>query len=122
MTTLNTYKWKGIEDMGAYTSDDFKNFTRLYRNMLKRMCKKNNWELVNFSMGHYYCSWFIKNDKGNHIYMSFADVRHFAKEWYNCILYRTAKHDRDYTGGSNWYTDLDNMECHLVQMFERSNW
>lgn len=121
MTTLNTYKSTGIEDWGPCTSDDFKNFIRLYRNKLNRMCKDNNWQLVNFSTGHYYASWFVKNSEGKHIYMSFSDVRYFNKSWYNSILYRTAKDEKDYTGGSNWYTDLNNMESHLKKMFERNN-
>lgn len=121
MTTLNTYKSSGIEDWGGVISDEFKDFARLYKNMLKRMCKRNGWQLVNFNRGHYYCSWFIKKDEDKFIYMSFSDVRHFAREWYKIILYRTAKHERDYTGGSNWYTDLENMERDLQRMFARMN-
>ena len=117
-TSLNSYKVTGIEDWGGVISDDFKQFANLYRSMLKRMCKKNNWELVNFNKGHYYCSWFIKNGE-KFIYMSFSDVRHFAREWYKIILYRTAKSERDYTGGSNNYTDLENMERDLQRMFAR---
>lgn len=120
MTTLNTYKATGIEDWGGVISDEFKDFARLYKNMLNRMCKKNGWKLVNFNRGHYYCSWFIENS-GKFIYMSFSDVRHFAREWYKIILYRTAQHERDYTGGSNWYTDLENMERDLQRMFMRMN-
>lgn len=118
MTTLNTYKYNGIEDYGSVISPDFKDFSRLYRNHIRRMCKKNGWELVKFNTGHYYCSWYIKNGE-NYIYMSFSDVRHFSKSWYNIILYRTAKNDHDSGGGSNWYTDLDNMEEHLKKMFKR---
>ena len=118
MVTLNTYKQTGIEDWGGVISDEFKDFARLYKNMLNRMCKKNGWKLVNFNRGHYYCSWFIENN-GKFIYMSFSDVRHFAREWYKIILYRTAKNEKDYTGGSNWYTDLESMECHLQKHFMR---
>lgn len=119
MTTLNTYKSSGIEDWGGVISDDFKNFARLYKNMLNRMCKKNSWQLVNFNRGHYYCSWFIKKDEDKFIYMSFSDVRHFAREWYKNIIYRTAKNERDYTGETNWYTNMENMERDLQRLFAR---
>ena len=119
MLTLNSYKTKGIEDYGGCISPDFKNFSRLYRNYLKRMCGKNNWTIVNFTVGHYYCSWFIKDENDRHIYMSFSDVRHFSKSWYNIILYRTAQNASDYRGGTNWYTDMNNMEKNLKQMFAR---
>lgn len=118
MKTLNTYKATGIEDWGGVISDEFKDFARLYKNMLNRMCKKNGWKLVNFNRGHYYCSWFIKNGE-KFIYCSFSDVRHFAREWYKNILYRSAKSDSDYTGGSNWYSDIESLECHLQKHFLR---
>ena len=114
---LNPWKHNGIEDMGGYISEDFKKFARTYRNYLKRVCKAHNWELVNFSVGHYYCSWFIKEGE-KYVYCSFSDVRHFDKGWFNSILYRTAKSDHDYTGGSNWYTDLQNYERHIAKMME----
>lgn len=116
--TLSPWKYKEIEDMGGYISEDFKKFARTYKNYVKRVCKAHNWELVEFSTGHYYCSWFIKNGE-KYIYCSFSDVRHFQKEWYKLILYRTAKSEKDYTGGSNNYTDLQNYELALVKLFER---
>jgi len=107
--TLTPYKNRGIEDWGGIISDDFKSFARKWQNFLKRMCVNNGWELCNFNRGHYYCSWFIKNgDK--YVYCSFGDVRHFSKDWYRLILHRVAKNERDYTGGSNWYTGLEHLE------------
>ena len=41
-----------------------------------------------------------------YIYYSIPDVR-TVDEWFECILIRTAKHDTDWTGGSNHYTSLD---------------
>lgn len=118
MATLNSYKATGIEDWGAYQSDDFKNFSRLYKNMLKKMCKANGWELVNFNTGHYYCSWFVKNSEWKFVYCSFSDVRHFTKDWYRNILHRVAKNEKDYTGGSNWYTELENLEGAITRRFQ----
>ena len=119
--TLTPYKNRTIEDCGGYVSEDFKKFARKWQNFLKRMCKNNGWELVNFNTGHYYCSWFIRNGR-KYIYCSFSDVRHFSTSWYNSILYRTAQYDKDYTGGSNWYSDLQNLEKNIAKLFERGHW
>ena len=116
--TLNSYKFTSIEDWGGVISEDFKQFSRLYKNKLNRMCKQNNWQLVNFNHGHYYCSWFIKNEEGKFVYCSFSDVRHFAREWYKCILHRVAKDEHDYHGGSNWYTELENLEGAIARRFQ----
>lgn len=115
--TLSPWKSKGIDDWGAYESEDYKKFARTYKNFLKRMCKANNWELVNFSTGHYYCSWFVFNGK-NYIYCSFSDVRYFSKSWYNSILYRTAQNDHDYTGGTNNYATIKELETKLIAKFK----
>lgn len=123
MTKTNYYKllaWRNkiIEDLGGYVSEDFKKFTKDYRNFLNRMCKNNGWELVNFNAGHYYLSWFIK--KGDkYIYCSISDVRYFNGEWYKNILFRSAKHEKDYTGGSNRYTKLSNLEFAIKSLFSR---
>ena len=116
--TLTPYRNHSIEDWGGVISDDFKSFARKWRNFVKRMCKENNWELCWFNVGHYYCSWMVK-DGEKIVYCSFGDVRYFSKEWHTSILYRTAKHERDYTGGSNWYSDLMNLEMNIRKMFAR---
>lgn len=116
---LESYKFRSIEDWGGVISEDFKQFASSYKRFLTKMCKKNNWTLVNFNRGHYYCSWFIKNEDNKFVYCSFADVRHFSTEWYKCILHRVAKNERDYTGGSNWYTELENLEGAITRRFQQ---
>ena len=55
---------------------------------------------IKFNQGHYYFSGFAeKNYKI--IYFSISDVRHFPND--NSVLIRTAKHTKDWTGGSNNY-------------------
>ena len=119
--TLTPYKNRGIEDWGGVISKDFKSFARKWRNFLTRICDEHDWELVNFNTGHYYCSWFFKNGH-KFIYCSFSDVRHFSKSWFESILYRTAKHFKDYTGGTNCYTSLENLEANIAKLFERGQW
>lgn len=113
---LLAWRNKIIEDAGAYTSESYRKFERTYRNFLNRMCKNNGWELVSFSGNHYEFSCFIKN--GDHyIYLSISDVRYFNGNWYKNILFRSAKGPKDYTGGSNRYTELSNLEYAIKQLF-----
>ena len=117
-STLTPYKHRSIEDYGSVTSPDFKSFANKWRNFIKRMCKNNNWSLCWFNTGHYYCSWMLKNENDKYVYCSFSDVRYFSGEWYKCILNRTAKHEKDYTGGSNWHTELENLEGAITRRFQ----
>jgi cysteinyl-tRNA synthetase len=66
---------------------------------------KDNFELVNWSRGHFEVFGFLKNKTTEKmVYFSISDVRYWQNEWYDHILIRTAEHDKDYTGGSNCYT------------------
>ena len=90
---------------GATTGDDFRVFARLFRKEVTRQLPEHA-RLVEYDVGHYYVSGFVKRD-GNYAYFSIPDVRYFPGEWYSNILIRTAKSDKDYTGGSNGYTTLE---------------
>lgn len=104
---------------GPYTGEDYKLFETKYINYLRSLCKINDWELVKVSKNHYEFIAFIKNLENRYIYFSISDVRFFGNEWYNQILYRTAKHDKDYTGGGNCYTTLPMLPFALTNMFNR---
>ena len=103
---------------GCYTGDDYKSFERKYKNYLKSVCNDNGWELVKFSPNHYEFTCFIKKED-KYIYFSISDVRYFKNQWYSNILVRTAKDDRDYTGGSNQHTSLEELPSYLGRMFAR---
>ena len=102
---------------GCYTGDDYKSFQTKYINYLKTVCKSNNWELVNVGRNHYCFSCFIRNAENKHIYLSISDVRFWRNEWYSHILVRTAKHEKDYTGGSNNYTSLEQLQHNVTRLF-----
>ena len=104
---------------GPYTGEDYKSFERKYINYLRSLCKANNWELAKVSKNHYEFTAFIQNRYNRYIYFSISDVRFFSNEWCKHILYRTAKHDKDYTGGSNCYTTLPELPIALTNMFNR---
>lgn len=60
--------------------------------------------------GHFYFSGFFKNlETGKWVYVNCADVRFFKNEWYNRLLVRTAKNNKDYTGGKNEFSTLSSL-------------
>lgn len=105
---------------GSYTGEDYKSFQRKYINYLRTLCKESGWELLNPCKGHYEFSVFIRNQAGNHLYISISDVRFWNNEWYNRILIRTAKNEKDYRGGSNHYASLPNLTQTAEWLFGRS--
>lgn len=102
---------------GIYTGEDYKKFQNKYINYLRSICKERGWEVVNVGRGHYYFCLFIK-ENGNYIYLAIHDVRYNPNSWHNNILVRTAKHNKDYTGGQNMYTSLERLPTTLAWMFK----
>ena len=104
---------------GPYTGQDYKTFQTKYINYLRSLCKQNSWELVNIGRNHYCFTAFIKNSQGKHIYLSVSDVRFFNNEWYNHILIRTAKNEKDYSGGWNNYTSLSELKSAITRLLSQ---
>ena len=114
---LNTWLDRDIEDWGSTTSQEYKDFQRSYRNVLKEIGKNIGFELHSFSKNHYNFSAVMKSNTTNQFYyISISDVRYFKNEWANNILYRTMEHDHDWTGGSNRYSSLENLSENLVNL------
>ena len=112
---LRSYVNRTFENWGGVTSNEYNTFQKKYRNLLKSICENNNLELVAFHPNHYQFSAFIKS--GNKfVYISISDVRYFKNEWFNHILIRTAKHEKDFTGGYNRYTTLPLLESTILKM------
>lgn len=112
-------KWynKQIEDWGSETSPEYKNFQTNYRSVIKDFCKDIDMELHSFNKNHYEFSTIIKSNKTNQFYyISISDVRYWKNEWANNILYRTMEHDKDWTGGSNCYSSLQDLPENLLNL------
>lgn len=103
---------------GVYTGNDYKTFQNKYINYLRSICKDNGWELVRALRNHYCFSAFIKNDDNHYIYLSISDVRFFRNEWFNHVLIRTAKNEKDHTGGSNRYYSLPVLQFAIHQLLQ----
>ncbi len=114
--TLEKFKsW--VFSSGGTTGEDFKVFARAFRSYVKKNLPPNS-ILVSFNTGHYYISGFVKRgDK--YVYFSISDVRHFSGSWIDDILIRTAKHEKDYTGGCNNSTTLEKFSLNVEQLLER---
>lgn len=100
---------------GSTTGKDYKQFSRLFKNHLKKILPAGI-DIVTFSNNHYCFSGFLSDGK-SFVYFSISDVRYFKNDWYNKILIRTAKHAKDYTGGQNYYTSLDNFVKSVAKVF-----
>ena len=100
--------WRGnIFESSSELTPEFATFARAFKKHIISNAA-NEFELVNWSRGHFDVSGFLKNKaNGKLVYFSTCDVRQFPDAWYNDVLIRTAQHDRDYTGGSNCYASLN---------------
>lgn len=114
---LNTWFDREIEDWGGTTSQEYKNFQRNYRSVLKEIGKNIDFELHSFNKNHYDFSAVMKSNMTNQFYyLSISDVRYWKNEWANNILYRTMEHEKDWTGGSNRYSTLENLSENLLNL------
>lgn len=113
--TLKKHLYVPFDDYGGCASPDYQKFERAYKSYLKAMAKEIGGELVKFNPNHYEFSCFIKrNDK--FVYVSISDVRYWQNRWYTCILVRTAKHEKDFTGGPNDYASLEQLKDKVMEL------
>jgi hypothetical protein len=94
---------QGFESDSGLTPE-FKAFSTAFKKTMKTSLKDAGAELVSFSRGHFTVSGFYRSN-GQLGYFSVPDVRGgFHSE---DIMFRTASHEKDYTGGSNRWTMMD---------------
>lgn len=114
-------KWHGrtLQDDGAWVSKEFKSFQTAFGNAMKKIAASLNAELVNYSKGHYDMSGFIKRgDK--FVYFSYDNGignggrshvnLKFCNGWHSPLLIRTAKNEKDYSGGHNNFESFESCE------------
>ena len=90
---------------GPTTGEDFRIFAKKFHNYIKGQLPEGA-RMQRFSIGHYEVNGFIERG-GKFAYFDISDVRHFPGEWHERILIRTAESDRDYTGGPNQSTSME---------------
>lgn len=104
------YNGKAVEDLYCYMSEEAKSFARHLKATIKTIAQEQNFELVSYGVGHYYIYGFLKKED-KFIYFS-RDIERYEqpidleKSGVFGFLVRTAKHEKDYTGGCNNYCGL----------------
>lgn len=113
---VRKYQNKILEDWGSVMSNEAKQFAKDFKRRLNLNAKNRKMEVVNFSVGHYFLSGFIKkNDK--YVYFSYNIPRYetpinlYSRSCHSGFLVRSAEHEKDYRGGFNNF-------CNLPQFFD----
>ena len=103
-------------ESSSIKTEEFKSFARAFRTDIKEQIK-DTFILEEFNTNHFYISGFLKSIKnGKYVYFSIPDVRHFLNEWKDNILIRTAEHLKDYTGGANNKTTLEDFNNNCIKL------
>lgn len=113
-------KWLKHEfSNGETIGDDFKQFSKDFRKCIKDQLSNSNVTIAVYSREHYFASGFVYcEDTAKYAYFSISDVRFWSSDWHENILIRTAKSDKDYTGGRNNYTTLADFAKNIVKLVD----
>lgn len=104
---------------GDYTHANFfkRYFIPIARREMKKLAAKIGADVI-FEKGFFEWSCFFKKD-GKCIYVHVGDVRYsICGHWYDNVLYRTAKDEKDYHGGTNNSCSYDKLESCLLELFD----
>ena len=114
---LNKWYNKEFEDWGGETSSEYNNFQTNYKSVIKEICNDIGMNLHSFNKNHYEFSAIVKSNTTNQFYyISISDVRYWKNEWANNILFRTMENDKDWTGGRNCYSKLQDLSENLMNL------
>jgi hypothetical protein len=90
-------------------TQQFADFYRLFKREFSKVLKKHfDIKEIRMSRGHFYISGFFQLTDGRIWYYSLGDVRWGS--FRDQLLIRTAKSFEDYTGGSNNFVDISDIE------------
>lgn len=103
------------------TTKEFKSFSTKFKNVIKAILEDTNPNFVldSYNVGHFYVSGFIQNkENGKLVYFSLSDVRGgcFCNHLLSNVLVRTAQHNKDFSGGSNNYTSLEEFGLNITRL------
>ena len=109
--------WLGYRfESSSGLTPEFALFARAYKKHITDLLG-NGFSLAAWSRGHFEASGFVKNKTTGHLaYFSCPDVRVWLDQWYNNILVRTAKDEKDYTGCTNNYCTLDTLSEAITRL------
>lgn len=92
---------------GSGLGNDFKVFFRKEKKRIGDALKALGCTNLEMNYGFYFFSGFFESPSGQTYYLSCSDIRHFG---YEKILYRTARNRSDFSGGTNQYVGVKELE------------
>jgi len=102
---------RGFES-SCSTTPEFAQFFRTFKSEFTKELKTQGATEIEFNRGHFYLSGFCRVN-GQLWYFSLSDVRGMdygfkvnPDSCMNKLLYRTAQHNKDWTGGQNRYAKI----------------
>lgn len=101
LTQLAEQIRQGFQSSTERTTE-FSTFSKHFKSAIKQILDEHGATLKSYSIGHFYVSGFYEKN-GKIGYFSLKDVRSETPS----LLYRTAAHEKDYTGGQNNHITLD---------------
>lgn len=107
------YQGKCVCDAGAYMSDEAKQLATYMKRRIRATAKTEGMELVDCYIGHYDISGFIKKDE-KFVYFNWdiprgnGIINFNRSDAFAGFLIRTAQHEKDYKGGQNNFSSLQN--------------
>ena len=113
-------KWQSsvLADAEAYVSDEYSNFQTALLREISRYAEAVGAVVVSENKGHYYTSSFIERN-GKFVYLNHsADMRmdDGIRIELGSFMIRTARHAKDYTGGSNQYCDMPQLQSMIDKL------
>jgi hypothetical protein len=113
-------KWQSsvLADAEAYVSDEYSNFQTALLCEISRYAEAVGAAIVSENKGHYYTSCFIERN-GKFVYLNHsADMRmdDGIRIELGSFMIRTARHAKDYTGGSNQYCDMPQLQSMIDKL------
>ena len=87
----------------------FKTFAMTFKREFTKFLTEKGCTNIEIGRGHFFLSGFFTTSSGQIFYFNLGDVRWPIGGPVTRMLYRTAKHYKDYTGGINQYILLEDL-------------
>jgi len=94
-------------ESSSVKTQEFKDFVKEFKKEFKKEIKSIDGKDITFSVGHFTITGFFDMN-GQLYYFSLCDVRGMCFSHSINLLYRTAEHREDWTGGSNQFAKIEN--------------
>ena len=117
-TFFSNWQSSVLADAEAYVSEEYSNFQTALLREISKYAEAVGAAVVSENKGHYYTSCFIERN-GKFVYLNHsADMRMDAgiKIELGSFLIRTARHAKDYVGGSNQYCDMPQLQSMIDKL------